>query len=327
MPSLLDTVIERTPLTAHAGVSGSSLERLLLADGTRLVVKRMRPQGTWLMRVTGDPGVRDAYVWTSGLLARVPSVIDHAVIGAEPDGEDWLIIMRDVGDTLIPAGTTVSRADSRRILQAAAALHATFRGETAAGLCTLTDRYRFLSPAGAGVEWPARSPLRQTLLRGWELFPEVAPADVSDAVFAILAAPHLLAGELLRHETTLIHGDLHLANVGLAPDRVVLLDWGLLTAIAPAAVEFAYYLDMCSYHARIDASADALIEDFRASDPEHFDMRALRLSLLGTLVMMGAFKALACVDQPEDAGRALARANLNVWLVRAREALDEWSPI
>ena len=42
-PGLLDQAVERTPFGPHDGRSGSLLERVRLADGTALVLKRSRP--------------------------------------------------------------------------------------------------------------------------------------------------------------------------------------------------------------------------------------------------------------------------------------------
>jgi hypothetical protein len=120
---LLAGVVERTPLRQTSqGYAGATLERVILVDGRALVVKRISPAWDVAMRLTHDTG-RAAWLWTSGVMARFPPVGDHAVVAAEPDGDGWVIVMRDVAAALLPDARILTRAESRRIL-AAAALHA-----------------------------------------------------------------------------------------------------------------------------------------------------------------------------------------------------------
>ena len=329
MASLLDGATSRQPLTGHSGMSGSRLEMVELDDGQRLVLKHMVPRGDWQMRATGDPDVRDAGLWTSGLLRALPQEVDTAILDVQrsPDGSGpgWTLIMRDVSDRLFPAGAIVSREVSRRLLRAAAAIHRAFRERPVEGLSSLADRYRLLSPAVAQAEKDAASPIPSRVLQGWRVFAEVVPSDVADAVFAVLERPAALADELMKHTWTLIHGDLQIANLGLDGERVILLDWGLLTTLAPPAVEYAYYLHMRTRHAVIDATAEQLIEDFRACSGELWDERAWKLALFGSLVMFGWSKALAC-NFLSGSERELAEEDFRWWIARAREALEEWAP-
>jgi hypothetical protein len=319
---MLEGAVERKPIGETQGHSGARLERVVLADGSALVVKHISPEYDLTMRLTHDTG-RAARLWISGVLGRLPSVIAHAILAAVPDGEGWTIVMYDVSDTLVPKGHVLSRAESYRIFEAAAAMYETFRGERIEGLCTLTDRYALLSPATAKRE-RSSSPFMKLVERGWELFAEVAPGDVAAAVFAILDRPSLLAHQLEHCETTLIHGDFWLANLGLLPNRVIMLDWGL-AAQAPPAVDFAAYL--ATSGPRIAATREQLVEDFRAVSGEHHDEPALRLAFVGALVEMGWNKALKVVDTPDEARRARAAADLTWWVQRVRESLDTWSPV
>jgi Phosphotransferase enzyme family len=319
---LLDSAVERRPIGEGQGYSGAKLERLVLANGTVLVVKRISQEYDLAMKLTHDTG-RAARLWVSGVLDRLPPVIDHAVIAAWPDGDGWIIAMRDVSDALVPKDRVLSRAENYRIFEAVAAMYETFRGERIESLCTLTDRYALLSPVTAKRE-RSSNPLMQFVGRGWELFADVAPGDVAAAVFAILDRPGLLARQLERCETTLVHGDFWLANVGLAPDRVVMLDWGLAAA-APAAVDFAAYL--ATSGSSIAATHEQLLDDFRAVCGERHDERALRLALVGGLVEMGWNKAMKVVDAPDEARRARVAADLDWWVRRVRESLDTWSPV
>jgi hypothetical protein len=115
--SLLVDVVSREPLAAADGRSGSLLERVVLADGRALVVKHVLDGGDWIMRATADHG-RAAELWSAGVLARVPEVIDHTVVRAEQVPGGWVVIMRDVSAALVPDHARVGRDDSRRVLEA-----------------------------------------------------------------------------------------------------------------------------------------------------------------------------------------------------------------
>ncbi len=316
MASLLAGARARTPLPVADGRSGSALERVTLADGRVVVVKRVAPAWDWIMRATNDRG-RIAELWSSGLLARVPAEIEHGVLGVEPDGGSWLVIMRDLAATLLPDDARLSRAQHRRVLDAAAALHAAFwSAPHEPALCSLADRYTFLSPDTARRD---RGPLASAILRGWERFAELVPADVGGAVLALARDPEPLAAALARFPATLIHGDLKLGNLGLAPGRVVLVDWGTQTGWAPPAVELAWQLAINA--SRIDAGKDELLADARAAAGERHDEDALRLALLGGLVQLGWDKALQASEHPDADVRAREADDLAWWVRRARSAL------
>ncbi|HET9292386.1 MAG TPA: aminoglycoside phosphotransferase [Actinomycetes bacterium] len=323
MRSLLADVVTREPLAAADGRSGSLLERVVLADGRALVVKHLRDGGDWIMRASHDHG-RAAELWSSGVLARVPDVIDHAVVGAERAEDGWVVIMRDVSAALVPDHARLSRGDSRRILEAAAALHAEFWDDPPLELCSMADRYRFLSPATARREADGADEVPRLIGRGWERFAEVVPADVAEPVLAVLERPEPFAAALSAFGSTLLQGDLKLGNLGLTADQVVMLDWGTQTGWGPPAVEVAWYLAI--NWSRLDATREQVLDDFRAAEGDRHDEDALRLALLGGLVQLGWDKALHASGHPDPAIRAREAADLAWWTARARDALAVWSP-
>lgn len=320
---LLDRVVMRTPLRQTSqGYSGATLERIVLADGRALVVKRISPERDVAMRLTHDRG-RAGLLWTTGVMARFPPVIDPAIVAAEPT-DGWIVVMRDVADALLTDDRVLTRDESRRILAAAAALHEAFRGERIEGLCSLTDHLRLFSPQTAAREHDA-NPIFAWVERGWTRFAEIVPEDVTEAMRAIHARPEELATELERCETTLIHGDLWLSNIGLRPERVIVLDWGL-AAQAPPAFEFTLYLT--GAWSRIEASRETLLDDIRAACGVWHDERALQLSLVATFAEYGWNKALDAVDHSDPVIRAREAADLTWWVDRVRQALETtWSPV
>jgi hypothetical protein len=316
--ALLAQAVERAPLRFAPGQanSGASLERVVLQDGTRLVVKRFSPATDLLMRLTRDHG-RAATLWTDGILDRIPWVLDHATLAVARDGEGWVLVMRDVGETITGLDRVLTREECRRILAATAAMHAAFAGERIAGLCPTIDWLAMLTP-------PVMEPLRgdptglpDWALRGWDTF-------FAAAVAAVHADPAPLAAELERCEPTLVHGDLTPNNIGLAPDRVVLLDWGLATN-GPAALETTMFLANCRW--RTGPDPDAIVADARAAAGERHDERALHLAFLGTFASYGWLFADGAANRPDPERRRQERLHLDWWVGRARHALTSaWSP-
>ena len=313
-------VVSREPLI-HSGQSGNTLERVILADGRSLVVKQVRAGGDWISRATRDR-CREAMLWQAGVLERLPAELDPAVIVAEQQGSESVLLLRDVADVLLPPERMLTRAESRRILDGAGAMHQKFAGECIAGLCTVADRLTLMSPATLAKEFDECDYLPKMLTVGWEVFAETAPHEVVEAIFAVHERPERLAEALAECGTTLAHGDLRGANIGLAPNRVVLLDWGL-AADAPAAVDFAWYLFVNGW--RIEATHEELIEDFRAACGPLDDERALDLGLVAGLAFHGALLAHELVESSEEK-RIRARRELDWWTSRVGAALERWSP-
>jgi aminoglycoside phosphotransferase (APT) family kinase protein len=153
-------------------------------------------------------------------------------------------------------------------------------------------------------------------------FYDLVAENVAGAVAAVQADPGPLVEALLARPSTLVHGDLKVANLGVDHDRVVMLDWGTLTTWAPPAVDFAWYL-------AIDAAAvgfehDQLIADVRRAQGEG-DEASLRLALLGALMQLGWEKALGATSDDAET-RHRERAGLAWWTAQVLQTLDLWSP-
>ena len=125
------------------------------------------------------------------MLARVPEVIDHAVVGAEQVDGGWVVIMRDVSAALVPEHAHLTRDTSRRVLAAAAALHAAFADDPPLALCSMADRDQPLSPATTRRETGGADEVPRLIGRGWERFAELVPADVAEPVLADFRAADL----------------------------------------------------------------------------------------------------------------------------------------
>jgi hypothetical protein len=317
----LGEVVEHQPVVS-TGWSGNVLERLVLADGRRLIAKRIVPGAAWIDRHTKDEG-REALLFTSGVLGRMPHAIDHAVVAAERDGDAWWVVMRDVSASLLPDGKRLSREEHRRVLSAANLMWEEFWGERVPYLCSLHDCFYLFSPAIAEAEPDGLDLLPKQYAVFWEAFAEAVDADVAEPVLALVEDPSPLAAELEACGTTLIHADIRDEQIGLDGDRLILLDWGRATQGHPV-VDF--FWSICHNAWRIDAGHDELVEDFRRVRGERDDPRALELGVIAGLAMYGWVFGHSAAYHPDPEERDWARRELDWWVPRARRALETWSP-
>jgi aminoglycoside phosphotransferase (APT) family kinase protein len=315
----LGAVAERTTL-ASSGWSGNRIDRLVLADGTELIAKRIAPGSDWLGRATRDPG-REALLFADGVFARMPAAVDPAVVAAEPEGDAWWVVMRDVSGELVDESTPLTREENRFVLGRAAEMWGEFWGEPVPHLASLHDRLAFAGPWISEIERDNVDILPKQFEAAWEAFGEAVDADVGEAVLAIVDDVTPLADALAARGTTLIHGDLRDENIGLPDGRLVLLDFGLATQGHPA-VELAWYMVHDVW--RIAATHDEVVADYRAALGEHDDPVALELGLISGLVQYGWIFGHSAVVHTDPGEREWARTELNWWVPRVRHALEQW---
>ena len=99
--ALVDAALDRAPVNDD-GRSGAVLERVLLADGSRVVVKRFDPAVDLVMRLSGDPSGREVELFQRGLLDALPPTVLHPVIdGWYDDDGHGVLVMRDLGDAVL----------------------------------------------------------------------------------------------------------------------------------------------------------------------------------------------------------------------------------
>jgi hypothetical protein len=293
---LLGRAEERAPWAPDDTKSGARFERVVIG-GERFVLKYQDPRDDWILRATGDPGRVYVRLWESGLLDRLPAVIDHAVVAAEFDGTVGMVLLRDVSSALLGGETPFTPAQHARLIEHMADLHAAFWGwNDDVGLLSLDRRYRMFSPdiAAAEVarETPALVPL--VMAEGWQRLPEVAPA-LADVVLPLLRDPTPLVAALARVPHTLVHGDWKAANLGSHPDgRTVLLDFGEVPGEASPLADLSWYLALNA--ALLPEPKDAVLERYRRALERGVSTAgwwddAVALELLGCMVQFGWEKA------------------------------------
>lgn len=293
---LVAAASQREPIRPADGKSSATFERIVV-DGRRYVVKYVDARRDWIARATGDYGPRVLAMWRSGLLERLPSCLDHAVVAAslDPGTRVATVVMRDVGEHLVPeGGGRVPMPQHRRFLDHMAALHAAFWGWVdTVPLAPMSVRYTMLSPRTGVFEAqfgdchavPARLP------QAWALLHAAAP-QAARVARRLATEPWPLVEALSRTPATLVHGDWKAGSLGSLPDgRTVLLDWGNWTGTAAPCVDLAWYLAVnCD---RLPESKDDAIGAYRTSlerrgvDTGAWWDRQLELALLGGFVQLG----------------------------------------
>jgi hypothetical protein len=227
--------------------------------------------------------------------------------------------MEDVSTSLFSSGEQI-RHGHQRVLGRLAEMQRAFLGFPLPPLCPLDCLYTFLSPQVC-TRFARSHEVPRLALEGWNRFHDIVPDDVVSVVDAIHSRPAVLADALSLRESTLVHGDPKMANLGVAADgRLVLIDWGTLTAYGPPAIDFAWYLAI--NQAAIGFDHERLLADVRISLAP-VDEDALKFALLGALVQLGWEKALRATDN-DAATRRCESEGLAWWIARAREAIGSW---
>lgn len=298
LDELLGAASSRQPWVPEDTKSGARFERVVI-DGERYVVKYQDPRDDWLLRAAGDPGERYVRLWEDGLLARMPEVIDPAVVAASFDGAVGMVLLRDVSAQLLPPSRPFSTKRHTRFMDHMAAMHAAFWGwRDEVGLTPLRTRYLMFSPAVAKAEAARGSEavVPEWMAQGWDRLPGVS-ARLADLVFPLLDDPTALLTALDGAPHTLVHGDWKAANLGSHPDgRTVLLDFGELPGEASPLADLSWYLALNTD--LLPETKDEAIATYRGALHRHgidtagwWDA-AVALELLATMVQFGWEKAL-----------------------------------
>ena len=321
---LLGPTAVREAFANADGKSGARMERVVV-EGERYVLKYLHVDDDWTMRATGDVACRPVTLWRLGWLDLLPACIDHTVVGAawddRPEGRGGAILMRDVGDRLLPEGDEeIPLPQHRRFLDHMAQLHAAFceRPRTI-DLLPLSQRLIIFGPRLAEHERAhggTDAVPTQFVPNGWARFGERAPR-AADLVRSLHDDPTPLSDALAATPQTLVHGDWKAGNLGSGADgRTILIDWAV-PGVAPPCVDIAWYI--CLNRARLPHAKEDALTVYRDALERHgvdtgpWWERQLSLCLLAMLVLFGWEKALGDDDE--------AAAELAWWEARALEGV------
>lgn len=320
---LLHDAVERVVVSGHVGKSGAGLERVRLADGRILVVKRVEPGADLTLDLTGGGPAREYLLWKAGVLDRLPPGVGHAVVDGWLEGETTVLVMRDLADAVLTWEHRLSPARAFWVMHRVAAVHRQFLDAPPEGLAPLDLVLSLFSPQRIQDRAAEGNELMTLACRGWEIFGDTVPADVAGPVLALLDDVGPLAAALAAGPVTMTHGDLATVNMAFEGDRLVLIDWAMPTA-APGVLDVARFLAGCA--SVVDPSREELLAAYQRAAGPASDERSLRLALLAGLVWLGWNKALDAAEHPDAAIRHREKADLDWWVREARTTLESGAP-
>jgi hypothetical protein len=319
---ILGDATDRAILAEHVGKSGAALERVTLRDGRTLVVKRVTPESDLTLGMVGGSVAQEYLLWRSGGLDRLPADVGHVVLdGWTEDPDTTVIVMRDLGDTVLTWDDRLDSGRCRWLVDRIASLHRAFLRDPPAEVAPLLPLLELFAPRRITVLAAAGNELMSLALRGWEYFadPALVPRDVSDAVFELHSDAQPLVDGLAAGPVTLAHGDLATVNMAFEDDRLILLDWAMPVA-APGCLDVARFLVGCGHV--VDLDPDTFIGTYRQAAGPAYDDTSMGLALLSALGWLGWNKALDVVESPDAAVRERERTSLAWWVATARKTLE-----
>jgi hypothetical protein len=229
------------------GWSGATMTRLVGGGGRRFILKRDSLSRDWIARATHDgPLLREAWFATHGPELPWPVRAPYLGAGWDPAAGEIGVLMPDLTGVLFDWNLVLKPDELDRVLEALRTLHGhRWEGELAAGAAHWTpwpERLTLICRRSLEREGPARDAVAGRLLPGWDAWDRVAPPAARRVIARLAADPQPLLDALATLPTTLLHGDLKLANAGIAADGAVeLVDWQMVM-VAPAAIELGWFL-------------------------------------------------------------------------------------
>jgi aminoglycoside phosphotransferase (APT) family kinase protein len=164
---------------------------------------------------------------------------------------------------------------------------------------------------------PARTAVASRLLPGWDAWDRVATPAARSIVDGLSRDPAPLLRSLERERVGLLHGDLKLANAGIAGDGAVeMIDWQM-AMVAPAAIELGWFL-VANVKA-LPLPPEAVLERYwriRGREPG----RENDLAILVGLLLRGWRKGFDAEAGITLGSGVSARDDLAWWCERAVEA-------
>ncbi len=225
------------------GWSGARLTRLTRGD-ERFVLKRDSLAADWIARATHDgPILREA--WFAAAYPELPPPARAPYLGVGRDGDEFGLLMPDLSGVLFDWSKPIDLPQLDTVLDALRALHDAPVSQgfvDGAPWCPLRERVLLISRPALEGAGPAHDAVADRILPGWDAFDRLAPRAARDLVASLSAEPEPLLRALRRLPQRFLHGDLKLANAGMAADgRIELVDWQMLM-LGPVEVELGWFL-------------------------------------------------------------------------------------
>ncbi|HEX5825129.1 MAG TPA: phosphotransferase [Candidatus Limnocylindrales bacterium] len=247
------------------GWSGASMTTLRRGRD-RFVLKRDSLARDWIARATLDgPILREAWFAAHG--PTLPAPIRTPYLGVGMDGDEFGLLMPDLTGVLFDWNAAVTPLQLDRVLEALATVHAHPWGralEDGADRWTpWRERLTLICRPSLERAGPAHDAVADRLLPGWDAWDRLATPAARALVDRLATDPQPLLDSLADEPATLLHGDLKLANAGIAADGAVdVVDWQMVM-VAPIAVDLGWFL-VANVNA-LPLPPDAVLDRYRAA--------------------------------------------------------------
>ncbi len=306
------------------GWSGAVLTRLLDASGRAFILKRDSLERDWIAQATADrPLLREAWFAASGPALPRPARAPHLGAGLDGATGDIGILMPDLSDVLFDWTAPLGVDELDRVLNALATVH---DGDWSSALAEgkehwtpWRERVTLICRSSLERAGPARDAVADRLLTGWDAGDRLATPRARAIIAALAHDPRPLLDALAGLPATLLHGDLKLANAGIAADGMVeLVDWQMVM-VAPVAIELGWFLvsNVTALPLRPD---EVLARYWRSRGRE--DTRENDLAILVGLLLRGWRKGADTEAGVVHASGVSAADDLAWWCEHAIEAFD-----
>jgi aminoglycoside phosphotransferase (APT) family kinase protein len=223
------------------GWSGATMTRLRDGAGRGYVLKRDSLAADWIARATNDTSLRESWFAVHG--PALPWPVRNPTLGAASTGAgEVAILMPDLSDILFDWNAPLRIDEFDAVLAALAALHAVDPPGPADAWTGWRERVTLICRSSLERPGPAHDAVADRLLPGWDAWDRTASAEARAIVDGLSRDVQPLLAALAGERPSLLHGDLKLANAGVASDGAVeLVDWQMVM-VAPVAVELGWFL-------------------------------------------------------------------------------------
>ena len=302
------------------GWSGASMTLLRRSDGRRFVLKRDSLARDWIARATNDrPILREAWFAADG--PALPWPVRNPALGAARTtvGGELAILMPDLTGVLFDWNTPLSESQLDAVLAALSSLHAAKAPALRTEWTGWTERVTLICRPTLERPGPAREAVADRLLPGWDAWDRLASRAAQEVIAALADDVTPLLDAMAAAPWSLIHGDLKLANAGIAADGAIeMVDWQMVT-VAPAGLELGWFL-VANVNA-LPLPPDEVLRRywaFRGTEPGPQDDIAILVGLL----LRGWRKGFDAEAGITLGSGVSARDDLAWWSERAVEAAD-----
>jgi hypothetical protein len=276
------STVETEPV---AGLQGSTDADFLAVsvDGEAtpgLLVKHVHPTTDWVALFTDDRRRRAVRLWSEGVLARMPSAVEPAVVACAEWADGYGILMPHLGSYVLESHVPQPAWMDGAILDAMAAMHAVFwedprLADPTLGLCSIDSQVKNISPRRTRQVFGEEPGGTRWVIEGWEeALPAIIDPGLARDLQSLIDDPRPIAEALAPYPKTLVHGDIRSANVGLSEDggstQCHFLDWGRSAFAAPSA-DLGFYLGFTAIEWQ--ASVDERIATYESRLRAHLGAR------------------------------------------------------